>query len=91
MSRTDTFGCHGLTEMLTSVIFLKISVTLKEKYINVLKSIFGSKKSMTVFFCNVQFLTCDLLKISLKSIFLRFFTFYPHITIFFTFFIVVLS
>ena len=44
MSRTHTFGHHGQTEMLTSVTFLKISINLKDKYINVLRSIFGSKK-----------------------------------------------
>ena len=64
MSRTDTFGRHGRTKMLTCVIFLKISRKLKQKYINVLGSIFGSKKSMTVFFSTVRFLTYDLLKLS---------------------------
>ena len=57
MSQTDTFGHHRWTEMLTSVNFMKISMNLKEKYINVLRSIFRSKKSLTVFFCNVQCLT----------------------------------
>ena len=67
MSGKDTFGGHGWTEMLTSVNFLKISINLKEMYITsveIHRGLFGSKKSMTVFFCNVQFLTYDLLKLS---------------------------
>ena len=63
MSRTDIFDHHGRKKLLTSVIFLEISRKLKQKYINVLGSIFGSKKSMTVFFFTVQFLTYDLLKL----------------------------
>ena len=50
--------------MLTSVIFLETFQKIEAKVYNVLGPIFGSKKSMTVFFCIVQFLTYDLFKLS---------------------------
>ena len=60
--------CHGRTfwalrtdKNVNQCYFLKISRKLKQKYINVLGSIFESKKSMAVFFSTVQFLTYDLL------------------------------
>ena len=61
--------CHGrtllgITDGQKGYIFWKIYRKLKQKYINVLGSIFGSKKLLTVFFSTVQFLTYDLLKLS---------------------------
>ena len=82
--------CHGRTfwaswtdKNVYQCYFLKISRKLKQKYINVLGSIFESKKKVndSVFF-TVQFLTYDLLKLSnLPKIYI-FNNFYISTTIF---------
>ena len=67
MSRTDTFGRHGWIQMLTSVNFFENICKFEGKVYQCVEIhiwIKKKKKKMTVFCCNVQFLTYDLLKLS---------------------------